>query len=78
MNRARRPHLAFNTSATTPRVPEPTRPDDDPRPLPPEAPLPGDCCDSGCDPCVHDSYGEALQDYRERLARWLARHPDEA
>ena len=30
-------------------------PDHDPRPLPPEAPLPSDCCDSGCDPCVHDT-----------------------
>ncbi len=51
---------------------------DDPRPEPPEAPLPSDCCDSGCDPCVHDSYSEELQDYRERLARWLERHPDQA
>lgn len=50
----------------------------DPRPVPPEPPLPSDCCDSGCDPCVHDSYSEALQEYRERLARWLARHPDQA
>lgn len=50
----------------------------DPRPVPPEAPLPSDCCDSGCDPCVHDSYSEQLQDYRERLANWLARHPDQA
>jgi len=30
---------------------------------------------SGCDPCVYDLYQEALQDYRERLARWLERHP---
>ena len=52
--------------------------DPDPRPVAPEPPLPGDCCDSGCDPCVHDSYSEELQDYRERLARWLERHPDEA
>lgn len=50
--------------------------DHDPRPLPPEPPLPGDCCDSGCNPCVHDSYTEELQHYREQLAAWLARHPD--
>ncbi|MCW5581518.1 MAG: oxidoreductase-like protein [Luteimonas sp.] len=51
-------------------------PDPDPRPLPPEPPLPGDCCDSGCDPCVLETYTEELQHYRERLARWLERHPD--
>lgn len=48
----------------------------DPRPLPPEPPLPGDCCDSGCDPCVHDSYSEALAWYRQQLALWRARHPE--
>lgn len=47
----------------------------DPRPQPPEAPLPSDCCDGGCDPCVHDLYAEQLQDYRQRLAQWLQRHP---
>ena len=51
-------------------------PEADPRPVPPEAPLPGDCCDSGCDPCVNDSYQEALDDYRLRLARWVERHPE--
>ena len=49
--------------------------DDDPRPIPPEQPLPSDCCDSGCDPCVHDSYSDELQYYREQLAKWLERHP---
>ena len=48
----------------------------DPRPQPPEPPLPSDCCDSGCDPCVYDLYHEALQLYRERLALWQQRHPD--
>lgn len=47
----------------------------DPRPVAPEAPLPSDCCESGCDPCVYDSYNEALAYYREQLARWRARHP---
>ncbi|WP_300617716.1 oxidoreductase-like domain-containing protein [Dokdonella sp.] len=51
-------------------------PDDDPRPLAPEPPLPGDCCDSGCDPCVHDLYTDELTLYRERLARWKERHPE--
>ncbi|MCD9027851.1 oxidoreductase-like domain-containing protein [Luteimonas sp. BDR2-5] len=49
--------------------------DPDPRPQPPEPPLPSDCCDSGCSMCVHDVYAEELQDYRERLARWRERHP---
>ncbi|WP_425477710.1 oxidoreductase-like domain-containing protein [Arenimonas caeni] len=47
----------------------------DPRPMPPEKPLPGDCCDGGCDPCVLDTYAEAMEHYREQLAQWLARNP---
>lgn len=47
----------------------------DPRPVEPERPLPGDCCDGGCAVCVFDSYAEDMDDYRERLARWRARHP---
>lgn len=52
-------------------------PDPDPRPQPPEQPLPSDCCDSGCDPCIFDSYAEELRHYRQQLAQWLARHPEE-
>ncbi|MFT4179611.1 MAG: oxidoreductase-like domain-containing protein [Thermomonas sp.] len=50
--------------------------DIDPRPIPPEAPLPSDCCESGCDPCVFDSYSEELEAYRQALAAWRLRHPD--
>ena len=51
--------------------------DPDPRPIPPERPLPSDCCDSGCPICVHDLYAEQLQHYREQLAAWKQRHPEE-
>lgn len=51
-------------------------PDPDPRPVPPERPLPGDCCDGGCDRCVYDIYADELDDYEQRLARWRERHPD--
>ncbi|WP_404989428.1 oxidoreductase-like domain-containing protein [Caballeronia sp. LZ003] len=47
---------------------------DDPRPAPPERPLPEDCCQSGCHPCVFDLYEEALERYEERLREWNARH----
>jgi hypothetical protein len=50
--------------------------DDDPRPVAPEPPLPGDCCDSGCDPCVYDLYAEECAQYRHRLAQWRERHPE--
>lgn len=48
----------------------------DPRPVAPEPPLPGDCCESGCAICVYDLYADQLQHYREQLARWRERHPD--
>jgi hypothetical protein len=48
---------------------------DDPPPVPPVEPDPGDCCGNGCDPCIFDYYEEARQHYRERLAAWRARHP---
>ena len=48
----------------------------DPRPQPPERPLPSDCCDSGCAVCVHDLYAEELIAYRQALAAWTQRHPD--
>lgn len=47
----------------------------DPRPLPPEAPLPSDCCGGGCSVCVLDAYQAELDHYRARLAAWLERHP---
>ena len=53
-----------------------TSADPDPRPQPPERPLPSDCCDSGCAVCVHDLYAEELIAYRQALAAWTQRHPD--
>lgn len=41
------------------------------RPVPPEKPLPGDCCDTGCEICVFDAYADALREYQLRLAKWL-------
>lgn len=46
----------------------------DPRPLPPEKPLPGDCCGGGCAVCVLDAYQDELDDYQARLAAWEQRH----
>jgi len=53
------------------------RDDQDPMPNAPEAPLPGDCCDSGCDPCVYDLYAEEMAAYRDKLAAWRQRHPQD-
>ena len=47
----------------------------DPRPVPPEKPLPTDCCGSGCAVCVNDAYQEELDDHEARLAAWRSRNP---
>lgn len=56
-------------------MPMPRVPGDDPRPLKPEPPLPAECCESGCDPCVYDTYAEELEWYRTALAAWRDRNP---
>ncbi|RZA18271.1 MAG: oxidoreductase-like protein, partial [Lysobacteraceae bacterium] len=33
----------------------------DPRPQPPEKPLPQECCESGCPICVYDLYADELE-----------------
>ena len=43
-------------------------------PIPPREPESGECCQSGCDPCVYDLYWEAVERYDRELAAWRARH----
>ncbi|MBV7486795.1 oxidoreductase-like domain-containing protein [Bordetella sp. BOR01] len=57
-----------------PSNPSPAKPVHDPEPVPPQAPAPGDCCQSGCIPCVYDLYDDAMDRYREQLRAWRARH----
>jgi hypothetical protein len=45
----------------------------DPRPTPPPAPGPDECCQSGCEPCVYDLYWQAVERYERALAEWEAR-----
>jgi len=45
----------------------------DPPPIPPEKPLPSDCCESGCERCVFDIHAEELAHYERQLAAWNAR-----
>ncbi|MFP7722366.1 oxidoreductase-like domain-containing protein [Lysobacter sp. A3-1-A15] len=50
-----------------------TRPPDTP-PVPPEKPLPTDCCGSGCAVCVNDAYQEELDAHEAQLEAWRARN----
>jgi len=36
-----------------------------PKPTPPE---PYECCERGCDPCVHDYYTKSLERWEKRVA----------
>jgi hypothetical protein len=49
----------------------------DPRPAQPEAPLPAECCESGCGVCVWDVYNEQMLAWRSAMAQWRQRHPGE-
>lgn len=49
-------------------------PDHDPMPQPPEQPDLNDCCGNGCDPCIFDLHDLAMDDYRQALRAWQARH----
>lgn len=40
---------------------------DDRLPPKPEPPEPGDCCGSGCMPCVYDRYEDELEAWRQRV-----------
>lgn len=46
----------------------------DPKPVPPDKPLPTDCCGGGCVMCVLDVYEDQLERYQAALAAWQARH----
>ncbi|MGH6646749.1 oxidoreductase-like domain-containing protein [Aquabacterium sp.] len=49
-------------------------PDTDPMPLPPEQPDLDACCGNGCEPCIFDLHDMAMDDYRQALRAWQARH----
>ncbi|WP_233866778.1 oxidoreductase-like domain-containing protein [Paraburkholderia adhaesiva] len=56
-------------------MPLPTRPDDDPRPDPPERPDNDACCHCGCDPCIFDLYDAEVARWRAEIAAWEKRKP---
>ncbi|GHD56352.1 oxidoreductase-like domain-containing protein [Jeongeupia chitinilytica] len=66
--------LADNQPADNQHVPD--FPADDPPPEPPFEPALEECCGSGCEPCIFDTYTEALHAYRRDYAAWLQRHPE--
>ncbi|HTE16735.1 MAG TPA: oxidoreductase-like domain-containing protein [Burkholderiales bacterium] len=45
----------------------------DPKPVPPREPEAGECCQSGCTPCVYDLYWDAYTRYEAELTDWQAR-----
>jgi Oxidoreductase-like protein, N-terminal len=53
-------------------------PSNDPPPTRPQRPDDEDCCGQGCVPCIFDLYDEAMGRYREELAAWKQRHPDQS
>ena len=45
-----------------------TKPDSLKLPPKPKPPEPYECCERGCDPCVHDYYAKALARWEKRVA----------
>ncbi|WP_062538102.1 oxidoreductase-like domain-containing protein [Mizugakiibacter sediminis] len=54
---------------------QPTSSEEDPRPTPPEPPLPGDCGGGGCSRCVFDVCEDARARFETALTAWRGRHP---
>ncbi|WP_213956412.1 MULTISPECIES: oxidoreductase-like domain-containing protein [unclassified Variovorax] len=54
----------------------PTAQDPDPMPQAPEQPDLDACCGDGCNPCIFDLYDLAMDEYRQALRAWHARHPE--
>ncbi len=52
--------------------------DPDPKPEPPQPPDFEQCCGNGCDPCIYDLHGMAMDRYRQALRAWKERHPEAA
>ncbi|XHS76596.1 hypothetical protein ACFJGW_12740 [Burkholderiaceae bacterium UC74_6] len=50
--------------------------DPDPVPQPPPELDFDACCGNGCDPCIVDLHCLAMDDYRQALRAWQARHPE--
>ena len=48
----------------------------EPEPQAPQPPQLGDCCRSGCVPCVYDLYDDALERYQRTHAAWLLRQAE--
>jgi radical SAM superfamily enzyme len=46
---------------------------DDPMPVAPQPPQPGDCCHSGCTFCVEEMYQDELDRYQAALKQWRER-----
>lgn len=54
----------------------PAAPQDDPMPLPPPQPDLDACCGNACDPCIFDLHDLAMDEYRQAMRAWRARHPE--
>jgi len=46
------------------------------RPIPPQPPVPGECCGRGCEMCMWDYYRLAQARYAEADAAWQAQYGD--
>ena len=49
-----------------------------PPPAPPEPPADGECCQSGCDPCILDLYQTELAAWRIRMQAWQQQYGEQA
>lgn len=58
----------MNPTATAPST------ESGPMSQPPEQPDINACCGNGCDPCIFDRHDMAMDEYRQALQAWQARH----
>lgn len=64
----------YDSRAAMGEAPPPSPEPFPPPPIPPKPPVPGECCERGCEWCMWTYYHEAVRRYEAAEAEWRRRY----